>query len=60
MMTSNVGEKQVIESMKQEKMEGDLNLVRNLVQQFDKRLIEESQSRTRALDEQRNFFEQKS
>ena len=54
-----VNEKSIIESMKQEQIQQDVAIVRNLIAQNDRKINDESQNRVRSLDEIRNYFEQK-
>ena len=54
-----VNEKSIIESMKQEQIQQDVGIVRNLIAQNDRKINDESQNRVRSLDEIRNYFEQK-
>ena len=45
--------------MRQEKFLSDINIVRDMLNQVDKRLVEESQNRTQSQDEVKVYFEQK-
>ena len=58
-MEDGVNEKYMIENMRQEKVQSDLSMIRNLVSQSDKRILDEQSNRVSALDEIRTYFESK-
>ena len=58
-MEDEVNEKQVIVTLKQEKTSSDINIIRGLISQNEKKIYDESQYRLKSLDDLRLYFEQK-
>lgn len=58
-MEDEVNEKQVIETLKQEKTSSDINIIRGLISQNEKKIYDEGQYRLKSLDDLRLYFEQK-
>jgi len=58
-MEDEVNEKQVIETLKQEKTSSDINIIRGLISQNEKNIYDEGQYRLKSLDDLRLYFEQK-
>ena len=56
-MDEGVSEKYMIETMRQEKTSSDINMLRNLITQTDKKIGEEQSNRIASVDEIRLYFE---
>lgn len=54
-----MNEKNLIETLKQEKTESDMAILRNLIAVSERKVQDEAQNRVRSLDEIRNYFESK-
>lgn len=52
-----VNEKNLIETMKQEKVEQDVAILRNLIAVAERKVLDEGGNRVSGLDEIRNYFE---